>query len=111
MVLDKVCDTIGLEDPDVRDAISTLDDIAKEASGNDKKVKLETRESVPEFTWTASLSCRDAQNEVTIDLYFRHDDNWDNYVINDVTKDLGDDIEGDHMVDENVINGVRRIDL
>ena len=55
--------------------LSTLDDIAKEASGNDKKVKLETRESVPEFTWTASLSCRDAQNEVTIDLYFRHDDN------------------------------------
>ena len=75
MVLDRVCGTNGLEDPDVRDAISTLDDIAKEASGNDKKVKLETRESVPELTWTASLSCRDAQNEVTIDLYFRHDDN------------------------------------
>ena len=55
MVLDKVCGTIGLEDPDVRDAISTLDDIAKDASENDKKVKLETRESVPEFAWTASL--------------------------------------------------------
>ena len=55
MVLDRVCGTIGLEDPEVRDAISTLDDIAKDASGNDKKVKLETRESVLEFAWTASL--------------------------------------------------------
>ena len=55
MVLDRVCGTIGLEDPDVRDAISTLDDIAKDASENGKKVKLETRESVPEFAWTASL--------------------------------------------------------
>ena len=43
MVLDRVCGTNGLGDPDVRDAISTLDDIAKDASGNDKKVKLETR--------------------------------------------------------------------
>ena len=75
MVLDRVCGTNGLGDPDVRDAISTLDDIAKEASGNDKKVKLETRESVPELAWTASLSCRDAQNEVTIDFYFRHENN------------------------------------
>ena len=49
MVLDRVCGTIGLEDPEVRDAISTLDDIAKDASENDKKVKLEVRESVPEF--------------------------------------------------------------
>ena len=55
MVLDRVCGTIGLEDPEVRDAISTLDDIAKDASGTDKKVKLETRESVLEFAWTASL--------------------------------------------------------
>ena len=58
MVLDRVCGTIGLEDPEVRDAISvisTLDDTAKDASGNDKKVKLETRESVLEFAWTASL--------------------------------------------------------
>ena len=55
MVLDRVCGTIGLEDPEVRDAISTLDDIAKDAFGNDKKVKLETRESVLEFAWTASL--------------------------------------------------------
>ena len=48
-VLDRVCVTIGLEDPEVRDAISTLDDIAKDASENDKKVKLEVGESVPEF--------------------------------------------------------------
>ena len=55
-------------------------------------------------------SCRDAQNEVTIELYFRHDDDLDRYVIDDVTKDLDDDIEGDHVVDENVTKGVRRID-
>ena len=55
--------------------ISTLNDIAKEASGTDEKVKLETRESVLELAWTASLSCRDAQNEVTIDFYFRHENN------------------------------------
>ena len=48
---------------------------------------------------------------MTIELYFRHDDDWDKYVINDVTKDLGDDIKDDHEVDENVTNGVRRIDL
>ena len=47
---------------------------------------------------------------MTIELYFRHDDDCDNYVINDVTKDLGDDIEGDQVVDENVTKGVRRID-
>ena len=35
--------------------LSTLDDIAKDASGTDKKVKLETRESVLELAWTASL--------------------------------------------------------
>ena len=75
MVLDRVCGTNGLGDPDVRDAISTLNDIAKEASGTDEKVKLETRESVLELAWTASLSCRDAQNEVTIDIYFRHENN------------------------------------
>ena len=75
MVLDRVCGTNGLGDPEVRDAISTLNDIAKEASGTDEKVKLETRESVPELAWTASLSCRDAQNEVTIDFYFRHENN------------------------------------
>ena len=47
---------------------------------------------------------------MTIELYFRHDDDLDRYVIDDVTKDLDDDIEGDHVVDENVTNGVRRID-
>ena len=45
-----------------------------------------------ESAWTASLTCRDAQNEVIINLYFRYEDNSDEYAINDVTKDLDDSI-------------------
>ena len=49
MVLDRICGLNELEDPEVRDAISTLDDIAKEASENEEEVKLETRESVQDL--------------------------------------------------------------
>ena len=47
---------------------------------------------------------------MTIELYFRHDDGLDKYVIDDVTKDFDDDIESDHVVNGNVTNDIRRID-
>ena len=46
-----------------------------------------------------------------IELYFRHEDGLDKYVIDDVTKDFDDDIESDHVVNENVTNDIRRIDV
>jgi len=46
-----------------------------------------------ESAWTASLTYGDAQNEVIINLYFRYENNSDEYAIITVTKDLDDSIK------------------